>query len=142
MKVAILLLGKEGGGVPRYGRMLADGARGTPGIEVVEVDGGDRNASLGGLRRAARAGNGADVIAIQWKLADWGGGWRALERLGVFLAVAQRPVVATLHDVYEGQGVRDRWLRPGPWALRALGWRAARIVVHEGLCRAALRRAA
>lgn len=130
LKVAIVQLGKEGGGVPRYGRLLAQAAGDSPALEVVEVDAGERSASLGDLRRAARAANVADVIAIQWKLADWGGGWRAAARLVTFLAATRKPVVATLHDVYEGRRRRDRWARPQPWALRLLGRRAAGIVVH------------
>jgi glycosyltransferase involved in cell wall biosynthesis len=130
LSVAIVQLGKEGGGVPRYGRLLGEAAAEDPALHVVEIEAGDRDASLGDLRRASRAASAADVIAIQWKVADWGGGWRAAGRLGVFLAAARKPVVATLHDVYEGQGLRDRWSRPAAWALRLLGLRAAGIVVH------------
>ena len=130
LRVAIVQLGREGGGVPRYGGLLADAAAADASLEVVEVDAGDRDASLADLRRAALAANAADVIAIQWKLADWGGGWRGAARLSAFLAAARKPVVATLHDVYEGRGLRERWARPAAWALRLLGWRAAGLVVH------------
>jgi glycosyltransferase involved in cell wall biosynthesis len=128
--VAIVQLGKEGGGVPRYSRLLAEAAAENPALEILDVDAGERDAAIGDLRRAARAANAADVIAIQWKLADWGGGWRAAARLGIFLAAARKPVVVTLHDLYEGRGHRDRWTRPAAWALRLLGVRAAGIVVH------------
>jgi glycosyltransferase involved in cell wall biosynthesis len=131
LRVAIVQLGKEGGGVPRYGRLLAEAAAAEGSLEVVEIDAGERDASLADLRRAARAANAADVIAIQWKLADWGGGWRGAGRLSTFLAAARKPVVATLHDVYEGHGLRERWARPAACALRLLGWRATGIVVHS-----------
>lgn len=130
IRVAFIHLGKEGGGVPRYGRILAEGAAADPGVEVVSVDVGGRRAGLGDLRHAAREAGTANVIQMQWKLADWGGGWHAFARLAWFLLCARRPVVATLHDVYAPRRRRDRWLRPDAWALRVLGLRARRLVVH------------
>lgn len=130
LRVAFLHLGKEGGGVPRYGRILAEGAAADPQIEVVEVDAGGRDAGPGALRRAGREASAADLIQVQWKLADWGGGWRGFVRLCWVLLWARRPVVATLHDVYSPKRRRDRWLRPDAWALRVLRMRARRLVVH------------
>lgn len=130
LRVAFLHLGKEGGGVPRYARILAEAAAADPAIEVVDVEAGGRDVGLGALRRAALDSNGADLIQFQWKLTDWGGSWRGMLRLLWFLAWVRRPVVATLHDVYTGGRRRDRWLRPDPWATRILGRWAARLVVH------------
>lgn len=130
LRVAFVHLGKEGGGVPRYGRILAEAAAADPDLEVVEVAAGTRQAGIGELRRAAREAGAADVIQLQWKLADWGGGWRGLARLAWFLMFARRPIVATLHDVYAPRRRRDRLVRPDAWALRLVGLRARRVVVH------------
>lgn len=130
LRVAFVHLGKEGGGVPRYGRILADAAADNPSVEAVSVDAGGRLSDLGDLRRAARQANGADLIQLQWKPADWGGGWRALARLAWFLLLARRPVVVTLHDLYTPRRRRDRWIRADAWALRLLGLRARKLVVH------------
>jgi len=130
LRVAFLHLGRDGGGVPRYGRILAEGASADSSIEVVDIDAGGRDAGLGALRRAAGEAGTADLIQLQWKLTDWGSGWRGVARLGWFLFWARRPVVATLHDVYAPNRRRGRWLGPDAWALRLLGWRARRLVVH------------
>jgi glycosyltransferase involved in cell wall biosynthesis len=130
LRVAFIHLGKEGGGVPRYGRMVAESAHRDPSLDVREIDAGGRDARLGDLRRAAREAGTADVVQLQWKLADWGGGWRGLGRLAWFVLWTRRPIVATLHDVYAPKRRRDRFLRPEAWALRLVGLRARRVVVH------------
>jgi glycosyltransferase involved in cell wall biosynthesis len=131
MRVAFLHLGRAQGGVGRYGRILADAASRSPTLGVIQVVAGEREATLGELRRAARAASAADVVQVQWKSADWGGGIRSLGRLGFFMAACRRPVVATLHDVYPRLGLRRRWLDPGALALRLLGRTGARLVVHS-----------
>lgn len=130
LRVAFLHLGRAKGGVPRYGRILAGAAAADAGLQATDVEAGGRSAGLGDLRRAALDCAAAEVVELQWKLADWGGGWRGLGRLAWFLTFVGRPVVATLHDVYAPRRRRDHLVRPEAWALRLLGLRARRLVVH------------
>lgn len=129
--VGYLHLGRSGSGVRRYGQIVAKAAARRTDINVIESDPGDRDAGLADLRRAARRLNAADVVHIQWKPPDWGGPYRSLPRLEVFLAACRRPVVVTLHDVYPREGWRDRWRDPGAIALRRFSLGAAWIVVHS-----------
>jgi glycosyltransferase involved in cell wall biosynthesis len=129
--VGYLHVGRAESGVRRYGRILAAAAARRKDIDVIEADPGARDAGLSDLRRAGRRLNGADVVHIQWKSPDWGGRYRSLPRLEVFLAACRRPVVVTLHDVYPREGWRDRWSDGGAIALRRLSLGAAWIVVHS-----------
>jgi glycosyltransferase involved in cell wall biosynthesis len=131
IKVGYLHLGRAGSGVRRYGQIVAKAAARRKDMDVIEADPGDRDAGLADLRRAARRLNAADVVHIQWKSPDWGGPYRALPRLEVFLAACRRPVIVTLHDVYPRESWRDRWGDPGAIALRRLSLGAAWIVVHS-----------
>lgn len=134
MRVGYLHVGKEGGGVRRYSLMIAEAARARPDLTVLEVDGGERDTDRGRLAAAGRALMAVDVVHIQWKSADWGGGLRALGRLWAFVSACQRPLVVTLHDVWARDSLRRRWLDTDVWALRwlgrAVGRRGSRIVVH------------
>lgn len=130
LTVGYLHLGRAGSGVRRYGRVLAEAAARRPDLAVIEADPGDRDVSLGDVRRAARRLDAADVVHIQWKPPDWGGRYASLPRLEVFLAACRRPLVVTLHDVYPRVGWRDRVVDGGAIGLRRLGIGAARVVVH------------
>ncbi len=130
LRVGVLHLGKAESGVRRYGRIIAEGAAEADGIEVVEADAGPRDAGRRGISAAARTLAGTDVVQVQWKLADWGGVRWALPHLELFLAGCRRPLVVTLHDVYEREGFRDRFLHPAAMATRRLLGRAARVIVH------------
>ncbi len=129
--VGYLHLGRAGSGVRRYGEIVARAAARRKDIDVIQADPGDRDAGLTDLRRSARRLNAADVVHIQWKPPDWGGRYRALSRLEVFLAACRRPVVVTLHDVYPREGWRERWTDPGGIALRRLSLGCSWIVVHS-----------
>jgi glycosyltransferase involved in cell wall biosynthesis len=130
MKVGYLHIGREGGGVRRYGSIIGAGAGERSDVVVIEADAGERDTSSARLREAARSFAGADVVHMQWKPNDWGGGLRAVRRLRAFLASCPAPLVVTLHDVWERRGLRERWLDADAVALRWLGRRAARLVVH------------
>ena len=130
LRVGFLHLGRAESGVRRYGRILAAAAAQRDDLEVIEADAGDRTSTLADLRRAARALRKADVIHVQWKLADWGGPYAALPRLELFLDLSRRPTVATLHDVYEPVGWRERWTEPAALGIRRLSLTAASLVVH------------
>lgn len=114
--------------------MIAEAARSRTDISVLEVDGGERDTDRHRLTAAGRALMAADVVHLQWKPADWGGGLRAWRRLRAFVSACDRPLVVTLHDVWERDTVRRRWLDADAWALRwlarALGRHGGRLVVH------------
>lgn len=136
MKVGYLHLGREGGGVRRYGRMISEAARARTDLDVLEVDAGERETGRRRVAAAGRALRAADVVQLQWKPADWGGGWRAFARLRAFFTACDRPPVVTLHDVLLRESFRRRWLDLDAWALRwlsrAVGRRGGRLVVHSG----------
>ena len=98
--------GRPESGVRRYGRIVAEAAARRSDVAVVESDAGGRDAGLADLRLAARRLRDADVVHLQWKLADWGGPRWALPRLEVVLQACRRPAVVTLHDVYERHHLR------------------------------------
>jgi glycosyltransferase involved in cell wall biosynthesis len=130
LRVGFLHLGKAESGVLRYGRTIAAGAAERDDLVVVGSEAGGRGAGLGDVRRAARRLGRADVVHLQWKLADWGGPRWALPRLEVALAACRRPLVVTLHDVYPRRTFGERWLEPAALGLRRLGLRAGALVVH------------
>jgi glycosyltransferase involved in cell wall biosynthesis len=130
LRVGFLHLGRAESGVRRYGRLLAAAAAQRDDLEVIEADAGDRTSTLADLRRAARKLRAADVIHLQWKLADWGGPYAALPRLELFLDTSRRPTVATLHDVYEPVNWRERWTEPAALGIRRLSLTATSLVVH------------
>lgn len=129
LTVGFLHLGRAGSGVGRYGRIVAAGAAARDDVRVVEVAADARGGGWRELDAAARALREADVVQLQWKLADWGGLRRALPRLELVLRRCGRPVVATLHDVYAPETRLDRH-GPGAIALRRLAGRASALVVH------------
>jgi glycosyltransferase involved in cell wall biosynthesis len=130
LTVGFLHLGRPESGVRRYGTMIAAALARRSDVTVVESDGGLRDAGLAELRLAARRLRDADVVQLQWKLADWGGPRWALARLEVVLQACRRPMVVTLHDVYARTTAQERWLDPTALATRRLALRARALVVH------------
>jgi glycosyltransferase involved in cell wall biosynthesis len=130
LTVGYLHLGKPESGVLRYGRIIAGVAARRRDVTVIESEAGGREAGLADLRRAARRLQSADVIHLQWKLAEWGGVRWALPRLEVVLETCRRPTVVTLHDVYERTTFAERWLEPAALGLRRLALRSRTLVVH------------
>lgn len=131
MKVGYLHIGKHGGGVRRYGHIIASGARESADLDVSEADAGERGSSTEAMVAAGRDLAATDVIHAQWKPADWGGGLAAWRRLRAFAAACERPLVVTLHDVFHRRGPRERLLDAEAMALRWLGRNASRLVVHS-----------
>lgn len=131
MRVGYLHIGKEGGGVRRYGRIIAEAARARADMETLEADAGERDASRATLKETGHRLSGSAVVHLQWKPADWGGGLRAFARLRAFAGGCSQPMVVTLHDVWARSGVRERWLDSDVMALRWIGRSAARVVVHS-----------
>ena len=92
---------------------------------------GGRDASLADLRRGARRLHDADVVHLQWKLADWDPRWGGVPRMEVVLRSLRRPLVVTMHDVFERHGRWQRQLSPSALGLRRLAHNARRLVVHS-----------
>ncbi len=131
IRIGFLHVGRERSGLRRYGRILAAEAAARPDLEVIESDAGGRGASWADLRRAARRLSDADVVHLQWKLADWGPRSGGIPRMEVVLQTLRRPVVITLHDVFAREGVWDRFLSPAALGLRRLGTAASSLIVHS-----------
>lgn len=130
LTVGYLHLGRTESGVRRYGRIVAEVAARRSDVTVIESDAGGREAGIAELRLAARRLADADVVHLQWKLADWGGPRWALPHLEVVLQACRRPITVTLHDVYERATFGERWLEPGAIGVRRLGARSRTVVVH------------
>jgi glycosyltransferase involved in cell wall biosynthesis len=130
LRVGYLHVGRDRSGVRRYGRIIAAAAAARSDLEVVQSDAGDRHVSLGDLRAAARRLAGADVVHVQWKLADWDPRWGGIPRTEVVMQALGSPTVVTMHDIFDRQGIWERRLSPSAIGLRRLGHAAARLVVH------------
>lgn len=131
VRVGYLHVGRERSGLRRYGALLAAEARRRPDLWVSEADVGDRQPSAGELRRAAGELRQAEVIHVQWKLADWGPRSGGLPRLEVLRRAVHVPLVVTMHDVFPPVGRVARRLSPEALGLRRLGGTAAQLVVHS-----------
>jgi len=131
LRVGFLQIGRDRSGLRRYADIIATEAGARPGIEVVESDVGDRGAPWSDLRRAARRLRDVDVVHVQWKVADWNPRLGGLPRLELALRTMGRPVVFTLHDVYNPQNRWQRWITSEALGLRRLGRAASAVVVHS-----------
>jgi glycosyltransferase involved in cell wall biosynthesis len=130
LSVGFLHVGRERSGLRRYGRILAAEAATRPDVEVIESDIGGRDTAWTDLRDAARQLRPADVVHLQWKLADWDPRFGGVPRLEVLSRSLRRPMVVTMHDVFAPEGRWARRLSPAALGLRRLGQVAASLVVH------------
>lgn len=130
-KIGFLHLGRPESGVRRYGQLIADEANTQPGLEVVQVDAGRIDERAERLAEVGRDLSAAQVVVLQWNRRGWGKHGQSLARLVRFRRACRRPLVVTLHDVFDRQGLRQRYLQPDVWSLRQLGRTADRIVVHS-----------
>ena len=135
LRVGYLHLGKAGEWRPalrpdrRGGRRAAAGRGGRRGRR-----GRPRCRRSGTCDARPAACADADVVHLQWKLADWGGPrWRAAAPRGRSSAACRRPLVVTLHDVYaSATAARERWLDRGALGAAPAVRSAARLlVVHS-----------
>ena len=135
--IGFLHLGASESGIRRHGETLAAELAKRPGIEVLEastnlVGGGIQ--ALRRLGRAARVLRVADVIVLShspYRL--WAGGRTRLLQL-VVAALALRPSVILLHDVYPA----DAWRSVDWWALAVLGRLGHELIYQEEHERAVL----
>ena len=131
LRVGFLHVGRPRSGLRRYGSILAAEAAGRADLEVIESDVGGRDATWSELRAAAMRLRPADVVHLQWKLADWEPRFGGIPRLEVVLRSMRRPVVVTMHDVFVPDGRWARRLSPAALGLRRLARAAASLVVHS-----------
>jgi glycosyltransferase involved in cell wall biosynthesis len=129
--LGFLHLGREESGVRRYGQLIADEARSREGLTVVEVEAGRVDRSSDQLASVAADLSGSDAVIMQWNKRGWGTHGRSLPRLYRFRRAYRGILVVTLHDIFDRHGVRQRYLQPDVWSLRAVGRTADRIVVHS-----------
>ena len=129
--LGFLHVGRPESGVRRYGRILAEEALSRPDLRVIEADAGLLEGRRGGLAARGRALTTADVVHMQWNRRSWGSGVRAAYRYLDFRRSCDRPLVVTLHDVFDRHGLRRRWLEPEAFNLRLVGRTAEHVVVHS-----------
>ena len=129
--LAFLHLGRPESGVRRYGQLIAAEARQRSGLAVREVDAGRLDEDAGQLAEVAAELAGTQVVIMQWNWRGWGTRGRSLVRLARFRRAWRGALVVTLHDIFERQGLRERYLQPEAWSLRYLGRTADRVVVHS-----------
>jgi glycosyltransferase involved in cell wall biosynthesis len=129
--IGFLHVGRPESGVRRYGQLIAAEADARSEIRVVQVDAGRLDERTGQLPSVGRDLAGAEAVVLQWNRRGWGGQGRSIARLTRFRRAYRGPLVVTLHDVFERQGVRERYLDADAWALRLLGRSADRLIVHS-----------
>ena len=97
----------------------------------MQAEAGVLEGRRGGLAARGRELADADVVHLQWNRRSWGSGPRAAYRYLDFRRGCKRPLVVTLHDVFDRHGIRERWLEPEAFNLRLVGRSAERVVVHS-----------
>lgn len=131
VRVAFLHLGRPESGVRRYGQLIAEASAARPGMDVIEVEAGRIDERAERLDEVGRELAAAPVTILQWNRRGWGKHGRSLLRLRRFRRAYQGALVVTLHDVFDREGLRERYLHPDAWSLRWLGRVADRVVVHS-----------
>jgi len=120
MTIGFLHVGPKQHGVVRYGRMLAQAARGHLDADVVEATVDLRETQAAGtdrLEAAVRTLSSADVVHLQYNERVWGNAGAAAHIRTTF-NVCDAPIVATVHDVREDYGWRGIGRRT--WAQRTV----------------------
>jgi glycosyltransferase involved in cell wall biosynthesis len=131
--LGFLHLGRPESGVRRYGQLIADAARSQPGLTIHEAEAGRIDEGRSQLATVAAGLSGAQVVLMQWNRRGWGKHGGSLLRLRRFRRAYRGALVVTLHDIFERQGVRERYLALDTWSLRWLGRAAERVVVHSDI---------
>lgn len=129
--LGFLHLGRPESGVRRYGQLIADEARSRPGLAIHEAEAGRVDERSDHLASVARELGEAEVVVMQWNRRGWGRHGRSLPRLLRFRRAYRGALLVTLHDIFDRQGLRERYLQPDVWSLRWLGRTADRVVVHS-----------
>jgi glycosyltransferase involved in cell wall biosynthesis len=107
MWIGYLQLGPPEHGICRYGKLLAAEGRKRPNFTITEVNINltkDRKHNQEMLISAARQLSEAEIIHIQYSGKNnqplWGNSWEQLYYFWLFKYHCSRPIVVTLHDVY------------------------------------------
>jgi glycosyltransferase involved in cell wall biosynthesis len=129
--LGFLHLGRPESGVRRYGQLIADAARSQPGLTIHEAEAGRIDEGRDQLAAVAAGLSGAQVVLMQWNRRGWGKHGGSLLRLRRFRRAYRGALVVTLHDIFDREGIRERYLALDTWSLRWLGRAAERIVVHS-----------
>jgi glycosyltransferase involved in cell wall biosynthesis len=129
--LGFLHLGRPESGVRRYGQLIADEARSQPGLTIHEAEAGRIDEGRDQLAAVAAGLSGAQVVLMQWNRRGWGKHGGSLLRLRRFRRAYRGALVVTLHDIFDREGIRERYLALDTWSLRWLGRAAERIVVHS-----------
>lgn len=130
-RLGFLHLGRTESGVRRYGQLIADEARRRDGLTITEAEAGRVDESSDQLAAVAAELSSCDVVVMQWNRRGWGKHGRSLPRLMRFRRAYRGALVVTLHDVFDRDGLRARYVQPEAWSLRWLGRNADRVVVHS-----------
>lgn len=108
MRIGYLQLGPREHGIRRYGKLLAAEGRRRLDITITEASvnlTNNRKTNREMLIVAARQLSATDVIHIQYSGKNnqslWGNRWEQLYHLWIFKYHCSRPIVVTLHDIYE-----------------------------------------
>jgi len=125
--VGYLHIGSAAHGVTRYGRMLAEAARASGELSVIETElsvTGDPVSDRRAVAAAAARLGDADVVHVQYnnRLEEciWGSRWAQLRNVTAFTRGSAAPLVVTLHDLYPPMSLRAM-LRRGRARLAAAG---------------------
>ena len=72
-----------------------------------------------------------DALWMQWNKRGWGKGPRAAYRFLDLRRAYRGPLVVTLHDVFDRDTRKERWLDADTWSLRLVARSADRLIVHS-----------
>ncbi len=133
LRLGILHLGRPESGVRRYGRIITEELAGRDGVHLTQTDAGLLEGRRGGLGSHGRLFTkaGVDALLLQWNKRGWGKGPRAAYRFGDLRRAYRGPLVVTLHDVFDRDGIKERWLDADTWGLRLVVRSADRLIVHS-----------
>lgn len=133
LRLGVLHLGRPESGVRRYAKILTDELARRPDVRLIQSDAGlleDRRGGLGAHGRL-HAERDVDALWLQWNKRGWGKGPRAAYRFLDLRRAYRGPLVVTLHDVFDRETAKERWLDADTWSLRLVARSADRLIVHS-----------
>lgn len=133
LRLGILHLGRPESGVRRYARIITDELARRPDVRLTQTDAGLLEERRGGLGAHGRlfADRDVDALWMQWNKRGWGKGPRAAYRFLDLRRAWRGPLVVTLHDIFDRDTLKERWLDADTWSLRLVARSADRLIVHS-----------